>query len=105
MTAVEVLREARRLIQERGWVQGMFSGAGGAICAVGALNFASAGIVAYPARDSAEEHLNRCAKEYLRQVLPEDSITVEHWNDTPGRTVAEVLAYFDAAIARAEAQP
>lgn len=101
---LDVLKEARALIADKGWCQGVYArNANGnatdlhgrhaaAFCAEGAM-FCAAG------EGFAENALSFFADAipsgYRRGYLS--------WNDEPGRTKEEVLAAFDRAIARAEA--
>lgn len=104
MTPADVLRAARAKI-ERGWIQGwLFRDPDGhcsnfiyfqkracAWCASGAL-------MASSDAGSARER----AYSFLYSVT---GPSIPEWNDAEGRTQAEVLQAFDAAIALAEADP
>jgi hypothetical protein len=105
VSAVEVLRQARALLTPEGaWTQGADARdwAGESIsplapnvicrCAMGAM-LAVAG--SYGVIKPAEALLRRAAN-----VNP--LVSLVDWNDERGRTQAEVLAAFDAAIAQAE---
>ncbi len=97
MVTVKQLRAARERIV-RGWTQGVLArnAKGGWVepydedavcwCAVGAL--LADGDVELQGDD--------------RQV---DGIYIIVWNDTPGRTQADVIAFYDRRIAAAEAAP
>ena len=89
MTTIEVLQAARELIAtEDKWCQGR-SRSGGRICALEAIRMAALSTLSAKVAERAiEEHI---PLPYL-DILPA-------FNDTPGRTHAEVLALFDAAIA------
>ena len=96
----DVLAAARGLIEERGWVQGLFRGPEGQICAREALNVAC--------DRSLRRHLfDRFSTGALRDVIGTSFLGVCGWNDAPGRTKQEVLAAFETAEAnerrRAEA--
>lgn len=107
MTTLEILRAGRARI-ERGWCQGAFArDANGhdvlsrsprarAWCTSGAVEFDSRPMSA----GAFAAHVALCA------ALPADWIEdgAASWNDAPGRTQAEVLALYDAAIAAEEAR-
>jgi hypothetical protein len=86
------LREARALI-ERGWCQWHMSTADGCVCIRGAL------LNTFTEDEEAEE---RQADALLHKATGFGGYLGD-WNDTPGRTQAEVLAAFDKAIELAEA--
>ena len=94
-TAAHLLR-AKQYIEEHGWCpagQGPFLGQ--TVCMVQALGRTSAGPVF---RLPALFHLGHaigCPASYI------DGHSVGVWNDTPGRTLDEVYAAFDRAIALA----
>ena len=99
MTPTEILKEARRLIAEKGWTQGSFArhsngdpigplGDNAACyCALGAIRKTGNG----PEQVFAVFALADVVGDY-----------VSDWNDDPARTKEEVLAAFDEAIRRAE---
>jgi hypothetical protein len=98
----EKLREARALI-ERGWCQkdtaidrkgnsvDVFSPLATRWCIYGAV-----------AAITENNYVPADIADVLREGLPVGAL-VSQWNDTPGRTQAEVLDLFDRAIAKAEA--
>ena len=102
-TPAEILREAKRLIEEKGWCQGADaidrrgrpvlarSGDAASFCIAGAL-FAA----------SFAEHGEEQAIKLFRHCIPE-TLSLAQWNDEPLRTPEQVLAAFDRAIALAEA--
>lgn len=104
MSAAEVLRKARALLTPEGaWTQGDYARdaigrevgyldpAATCFCTVGAVSAAA----------SALGLNRRLGIDRLQEVLKWPHLP--SWNDLPGRTQAEVLAAFDAAIAAAEA--
>lgn len=107
MTAVEVLRKAREVLVTRGWYQGDYyadrdkrgrwiSAEKAPRCMVGACRAASYigdGLFDYDAYSAAHTML-----------LAELGETPSVWNDAPVRTLNEVLAAFDKAIAAEEAR-
>lgn len=105
MTAADVLRRARAVLVERGWYQGAYSPEDSdqstcPVCAYGAINVATSG-----KPDDSVDAVGFAAEEALRAVVRDIARQgVVPWNDTPGRTLDEVLAAFDRAIAIAEAQ-
>lgn len=102
MSTAEVLREAKRLIEAGTWVQGDELATGGqahnCYCAATAIS------AAYD-----KHHTNaRLSGVFeviglFKKVVGFDPNTgLGTWNDTPGRTKAEVLLAFDNAIALTE---
>jgi len=100
-TTIEILKEARDLIAKDGaWGQHAYE-ANGCFCALGAINEVARGDAsAVPASDPAREALARAIN--VHYVYGEGAIY--HFNDTLGRTQAEVVAKFDEAIAAEEAK-
>lgn len=97
VTSDRVLEEARRLLEEEGWVQGVFHRTGEGYCAVGALRqvvFVS--------------HCCECHSSQCEQVFKEAYIrlqsqvggrgTVAWWNDRPERTAEDVIMLFGKAL-------
>lgn len=89
MKTSEVLRAAKKRLVERGWCQGTFEDGEGRCCSIGAINRASPPCGQWPALLSFGDVVG-------------GSVFV--WNDAPGRTLEEVLAAFDKAIAAEEAK-
>lgn len=85
-TAAHLLR-AKRYIEEHGWIQGRVGKDGGPRCIYGAA--ASTAMW-----DGAAELLMGRLRHMLGEGAP-------MWNDHAGRTVEEVYAAFDRAIALA----
>lgn len=93
LKAIEILRAARDVITPpEMWTKGLYGADGCPHCAAGA--------VLYVAR-----HENQRARDKVWDLLEADlgERTLEDWNDDEDRTHSEVLARFDAAIAKAEA--
>ena len=102
MTPSEILTEARRLIEGKGWTQGAFARncdgeriglddpCAARFCSIGALIRSWAG-----ASNEARHH----AREAL--VRGSGHTDLAWWNDSNRRTVADVLSAFDRAIALA----
>lgn len=103
--AAELLTAARALVL-KGWTQGFYAvtstgeyvspleSTACAWCASGAIMAINAGFLDEP-QDSA------CKAFAIMQAVVGDAIP--DWNDTPGRTQAEVVEAFDRAIERASA--
>lgn len=87
------LEKARALIA-RGWCQNTQIDADGNVCVVGAIKLA-AGVE----HISVYRHLG-----FTMDTSRPNETWPAVWNDAPGRTQAEVLARFDAAIARLAAE-
>jgi hypothetical protein len=90
-TAAHLMR-AKQYIEEHGWCPLGWSpsGGGAARCVVGALHAA-----AKPGVNKWDSPAHRVLAKAI------GSINQPKWNDTPGRTVEEVYAAFDRAIALA----
>lgn len=115
MTALEILRAARAKV-EQGWTQGARAATDGreevsplspfatCFCSLGAIDAVCRLDFAFMVDEYA-----RNAYAQLRRAACGDEGTwpggLSNWNDTPGRTKAEVLDAFDRAIAAAEAKP
>jgi hypothetical protein len=100
-TTADVLRHAARYLEEFGWVQDDVLDEHGRACAVGAL---------YEVSDHDEYVLDAACRR-LAPVVGIGSgtwvmqrVSIGRWNDTPGRTAAEVIAALRAAADAAEAR-
>lgn len=103
MSALEILRGARALLVDKGWVQGVAAVDGDGycvgsskatvcrLCALGAIWRSAGGSLTKEAID-VEAVMNKVAGG-----------SIAEFNDAPGRTKDEVLAAFDKAIASLEA--
>jgi len=98
MTALNVLAKARALLVKRGWVQGLAIDEMGRLCTVGACKIAAGG----GANDVRWPVAAAAAAAVLERSLDLDE-EVSEWNDRTERTLDEVLAAFDRAIASLEA--
>lgn len=101
MTTLDVLKVAKAMLVEAGWVQGAMSSPGG-FCLLGALSSASGGLNNAPIEG---------AWLLLSGLLPADFDPIEggvtvgdhgarlaEWNDMPGRVKDEVLSLLQRAI-------
>jgi len=107
-TPADILREAKRLIEEKGWTQGTYArDSRGEACdwnGATALCFCAEGAMFAAAEALRADAGAECAAGFLiEQVTPAPSIVA--YNDQPGRSREDVIAIFDKAIALAEAQP
>jgi len=102
MTALELLREAKRLIEEKGWTQGDFArnsrGNGVSVVSRTATCFCAFGALQANAVGHAASYIAAC--DILEACLPEKSVV--SYNDHPTTTKADILALYDRAIERAE---
>ena len=102
----EVLRDAARIIEERGWCQNAVQDLNGAVCAWGGIRLAiygdsdSDGSTAFIELDEAS---TRALAEYLEPGTGIFIGTVASWNDEPGRSVPEVVAALRGAAEKAAA--
>lgn len=101
------LRAARALLVERGWTQGCLGrdSGGEPILYTGYLKDLAAtlcigGACAVAAPLCEEDDRYYFATQALREASGAEALA--NWNDEPNRTLDEVLAVFDAAIAKAE---
>lgn len=100
-STLDYLREGRALIATKGWTQGQFArddrGAPVGPASPRATCFCGLGaILAVRAKTLADLDAQAAAHEALRRTAGRDFAL---FNDAPGRTVDDVLAKFDAAIA------
>jgi hypothetical protein len=93
--AISVLKNTKFLLQARGWYQGNYTDQHGRMCLVGAMNCAAFG-EAFDVRATP-------ADQYITRALGiAGTETIGAWNDTPGRTVDEVIGVIDMAISLAQ---
>jgi hypothetical protein len=96
LSTADVLRRAKREIEERGWTRRKYVDEDGRLCVYGAINLAAGGDPTYPWPMTAD-----------RAVRKLQAITgytfLDDWNDTQP-SVEPVLAAFDRAIALAESE-
>ena len=85
MTTHEVLVAARADLLENGWHQGYYTDGHGAKCVVGAV---------YHVTRWSDDGLEPL--RLLDRLVPDGNVPI--WNDTEGRTFAEVIDLFDRAI-------
>lgn len=107
LSTVEVLRGAKAVLERNGWHQGWYYDQDQdgmpsecRVCVRGALNLAAGSDIPYATPDPAWT-----ATKLLDKILRDRFAfpgSVEPWNDTEGRSVAQVYALLDEAIALAE---
>lgn len=98
MKASEVLRGAKGVLQRQGWLQGGYGTVDGPVDLLGACAVACG--AKHLGAGSAALDAEQIVVPYLREVI---GLHVSPWNDTFGRTLDEVIAAIDRAIALAEA--
>lgn len=91
-TPIENLKAIRQLIETYGWVQGTYGSWAQGYCLAGALLRVAPTMFA--TRDEA--------MVAALAPLPASLRGLAIWNDQPGRTKEDVLAFCDRAIARLE---
>lgn len=102
MKVSTLLQRARQALIDRGWRQYMYEDECGRMCAVGAVRYADGTGNGDPdCRGPGGDAL--AAYGLLRSLLPggHEFDDIVNWNDTHGRTRAEVIELFDTAISAA----
>lgn len=114
MTTVELLREARRLIAEFGWTQGVSARnlerkpvlptdpTAVAFCATGALDRAYRNFCGFPLQLNADVFVALVHGMGGNNTDDDSTVHIIHFNDALGRTVDQVLGVYDRAIVWAE---
>jgi hypothetical protein len=93
VTAAEILRRAADVLRRDGWCQGDMRRADGHRCMAGAV---------IAAMVTVDGHWSRAIEHAFFSVIGTHDRT--GWNDTPGRTAAEVIAALEAAAVLAESE-
>ena len=91
-TPAQILRDARRVIEEFGWCQGQYHTPDGRVCLIGAINVADG-----HSPDSAFRSMA------ATQALGSLGIILPLWNDEVGRTESEVADLLSGAADKWEA--
>lgn len=79
LTPKEILEGAQKAIIEKGWCQGTLRAEDGSICLMGSMVWS---------RFVSQEAFERAQKAVLTHT---DNMSIPAWNDTPGRSVEDVL--------------
>lgn len=95
----KALKNAAKLIEERGWIQGSYGDHVNGFCSIGALDKATDTDTYYPAARRLAEAV---PKEFCPQLKVSINRVIEY-NDTPGRTRDEVLQLFRKAASDEQA--
>lgn len=104
MNASKQLQLAKAVLIERGWCQGDYvNPVTGEVCIVGAFNIVQDGDPRCIDEDDSEPVPSDGFYWLEKLAIRHWSFDVGHWNDARGRTPEQVLAFYDAAIALAEA--
>jgi hypothetical protein len=98
---IETLSRARDLILKHGWVKGYDGNTERGFCLIGAV---VRSIKCDHGTDIANTYLYRQIRALLQDAIDRPEASVSVWNDQPQRTLGEVLAAIDHAIALAKAQ-
>ena len=96
MEPVEIIREARNLLFERGWCQRALQNRDGEVCALGAVAIATHGDT------TSSVTREELAAVWMLSDVCGEVITV--FNNAPGRTFGEVVDVFDKAEKIAESR-
>lgn len=104
MTTHEVLVAARNYLEREGWAQGHWPDFGEWIYPPDSPNATCASNV-LKRLECDEPERWKARRELLKAIGRDDVADIFRWNDTPGRTKAEVLAAFDKAIAATAPDP
>lgn len=102
MTTVDILRAARALVAKEWTRRASARDSAGIACAAndeGARSWCMVGALAVVTH-GALEYATEAVADVLGMERSADH-RISDWNDAPGRTQADVIAAFDAAIARA----
>jgi hypothetical protein len=104
-TELDILQEARRLIDEKGWTQGQAartrSGKPVEITLDDASCFCTVGALSRACMNLGVPHSGHSWSRTFtafRQALPGSPDYIAAWNDAPSRTKDDVLKAFDKAI-------
>ena len=95
----DVLRHAARIIEERGWCQRDMTTPDGRVCLVGAIVIANGCDT-----NGFGGYFTPIGSEAWDLMWDRLVVLPSSWNDTPGRTAAEVIAALNAAADAAESQ-
>lgn len=105
---LSLLRAARGLVA-KGWTQGAYGRTDAGLTCMGesAVCFCAAGALLWPDGLERKTAFSLLAKELPTEFLMIDTpvLALVAFNDSPGRTQAEILALYDRAIAKLEAAP
>lgn len=108
MDVLDVLVAARDVLQERGWVKGVYEDERGCVCISGAVQMVMFGSTRSPFPDnlpSSVFDLSYEAEVALNRNLPHWARSLEAFNDSDNVTERDVYDLIDRAIAAAEARP
>jgi hypothetical protein len=105
-TAADILKLAREKVAA-GWTQGSLTrdAQGATQCSYAeATCYCSWGAIlaASDELDLANPSVRLYAEDLFESTYAEPGVSLISWNDRPGRTQAEVVAAFDAAIVKAQ---
>lgn len=92
--STRLIRETKKILVEEGWRQGGGDYSRGPRCILHALAKA-----AFRIGDASRKEVRNAIRVLGRLTGGDPKIEPTNWNDTPGRTVDEVLALCDQAIA------
>jgi len=98
MTNREICLKAAQRLREVGWRQGAIGPEEGPNCIVGACLWVTGYLAAPPTTLSAgpERGIAAADAAVVNASQTRRPATASFWNDTPGRTVEEVIATLDA---------
>jgi hypothetical protein len=98
----QLLKDAVKAIEERGWTQGMLENSVGNVCSMGAIQIAIYGATVRAtmrrnfrlySRDAVDK-----AVAALSTAIGAEGHRIVSWNDSPIRTAEEVIEAFNKAI-------
>jgi hypothetical protein len=100
MNATDVLIAAKEKVAQ-GWCQGSFGqiAAGNPLSLKHARAFCADGAIYAVLGNKAGQSVYFTVRDLFERCVVPSRSSIWEWNDTPGRTQAEVLAAFDKAIA------
>lgn len=90
MKIKQLLVDAKKLIEEYGWIQCEFGSPEKGFCLIGAIRY-----IGFQQPYTTDDYLE--ALYVLKKLMPTSS-PVSVWNDITGRTAEEVLNVLDKAV-------
>ena len=104
-TTVQILKDARALLVEKGWCRFELETGSGSLCAIGAINMAATGKSDEWGKNAPYKVLAAAFGEKLPLYAGQiETDPIADWNNARKRTKRQVLAAFSRAIKAEEAK-